>query len=143
MSAFRLACVAMLVTWAVVETCLAGTVQQDGAARVYSTVDDDGVTLFTNIPPAGGALASGVEPAASQARTRSTQAPANDSVSHVMVHAAKLQAPSRTELQADSGADEAALDEIPPQLRDGGPPPDDHSSSMQEHLPEQGDRQDL
>lgn len=126
MSASRPACVGLLLTWALVQTGFAGPVQQDDAARVYSTVDDNGVTLFTNIPPPGGALASGVEPAANQGRTRSMQPPANGSVSHVMVHAANVQAPPRTEPQADSGADETALDEIPPQLRDGGPPPDDH-----------------
>ncbi len=126
MSASRLGCVGLLVTWAVVQTCLAGTVQQDGAARVYTTVDSDGVKLFTNIPPPDGAMAPGVEAAVTQGRTKSTQPPANGPASHIMVHAAKVQVPPPIEPQADSGADETALDEIPPQLRDGGPPPEDH-----------------
>lgn len=126
MSVSRLACVGLLLTLALVQTGLAGPVQQDGAARVYSLVDSDGVMLFTNIPPPGGAMAPGVEQAASQAGTRSTQSRANGPVSHVIVHAATLQAPSQTEPQADSGADDSAHDEIPQHLRDGGLPPDDH-----------------
>ena len=126
MSASRLAWVALLLTWAVVQACRAGTVQQDGAARVYSTVDGDGVTLFTNIPPVQAVMAPGVEPAANQGRTRSTQPLSNGPASNVMAHTGRLQAPPQIEPQADSGADETALDEIPPQLRDGGPPPDDH-----------------
>lgn len=126
MSASRLAGVGLLLTWPLVQTCLAGPVQQDGAARVYSTVDSDGVTLFTNIPSAGGALAPSVGPAASQGMTRSTQPPANEPVGRVMVPTAKWQAPHQIELQGDSGGAESALDEISLQLRDGGLPPDDH-----------------
>ena len=125
MSASRLACVGLLLQWAM-QTCLAGAVQQFGAAPVYSMVDSDGVTLFTNIPPAGAVLAPGLEPAANQGRTRSAPPPANGPASHVTAHAATLPAPAQNGLPAGSGADETALDETPPQMRDGGPPPDDH-----------------
>lgn len=121
----RLACVGLLLQWAM-QASLAGTLHQFGTALVYSTVDSDGVTLFTNIPPPGGALAPGLEPEVIQGRTSPPQTPANDPVSHVMVRATKVQALPRIEPPAGGAADETALDEIPPQLRDGGPPPDDH-----------------
>lgn len=126
MSASRLAGVGLLLTWPLVQICLAGPVQQDGPAGVYSTVDSDGVTLFTNIPAAGGALAPRVEPAASQGMTRSTQPSANEPLGRVMVPTAKRQAPHQIELPNDSGAAAGALDQISVQLGDGGLPPDDH-----------------
>ena len=93
---------------------------------MYSTVDSDGVILFTNIPPAGAALAPGVEPAVNQSMTRPTPPPANDLMGRVTAPTAKRQAPPQIELQGNSGAADSAVDESFVQLRDGGLPPDDH-----------------
>jgi hypothetical protein len=104
------------------QTCLAGTVQQFGSARLYVSVDDDGVTLFSNIQPLNDDTVAAPEAARRQSSTRRAAAPQSvDGATPQFVAAGEGGEPA-----SDAGADTNSLQVIPPELRDGGVPPDDH-----------------
>ena len=127
MSVSRLACFGLLFQWAT-QTCLAATVEQLGTAPLYSSVDKDGVILFTNIPSVGEGMRPNVELSARQGTARARPMSADGPENRAMIHTAEVQTPSqkRGEPQADSGTEEHPAEEIAPARRDGGPPPDDH-----------------
>lgn len=109
-----------------IQACLAGTVHQIGAARVYSTVGDDGVILFTNIPRVDEAAVPGTVAEIRDRSAGSGAASAHGPASHDFAHAAKVRSSPPSETQADAGPDDQGPEEISPERRDGGPPPEDH-----------------
>jgi hypothetical protein len=118
----RLGALAILLQCAA-QTCLAGTVQQFGSARLYVSVDDDGVTLFSNIRPLHDDAVAAPEATRRQqfsARRAAARQGMDGAAAPVVV------AGQDGEPDADAGADANPLHVIPPELRDGGQPPDDH-----------------
>lgn len=121
MNASQLACVGLLLQWAM-HPCLADTVQQVETTSVHVSVDRDGVILLTNVPPVEEEFAPAIGPTVDHGKAQSRPFVADGAPRH----AARAQAPPRSEPQADSGPEETVADEISSQLRDGGPPPEDH-----------------
>ena len=117
--------------------CLAATARQIGGAKLFVSVDDEGVVMYTDIAPADADDAAASVPSARSASPRGKIVPAgrpavaNGSVAGSPEQAGAERTSDRgAELVADwadaFSGENAPLANHRPELRDGGLPPDDH-----------------
>lgn len=117
--------------------CLAATARQIGGAKLFVSVDDEGVVLYTDIAPADADDAAASVPSARSASPKGKIVPAGrpavangSNAGSPVLAGAELASERGAELVGDS-ADAFSGENTPltnhrPELRDGGLPPDDH-----------------